>query len=65
MTDAPKQPEIPPKIPYFRMAFHAGLAAIVFFWLNRFALDQPLGLSLLWAAVAALFAAYVAYGQGR
>ena len=51
--------------PLARMCFHAALAAIVFFSLNRFALDQTVQTSLVWGAVAAPFAAYLAYIQSR
>ena len=50
---------------YARMAFHAALAGVVFFALNWFALSQPLDTSLLWGAVAAPFAAYLAWTQRR
>ena len=55
----------PPTLPYGPMLFHAGLAAGAFFSLNRFVLDQPFATSLLWAVVAAPFAAYLAYSQSR
>ena len=59
MADLPA-PSTPP---YARMAFHAVLAAVIFFCVNRFALEQPLDMCLLWAAVAAPFAAGLAYSQ--
>ena len=55
----------PRPIPYLRMTFHAGLAGVVFFALNRFALGQSLDTALMWAAVAAPSAAYLAYSQSR
>ena len=55
----------PPAPPYARIAFHALLAGVVFFALNRFALSQPLDTSLIWGAVAAPFAAYLAYQQSQ
>ena len=55
-------PTTPPP-PYGRMVFHAVLAAAVFFSINRFALEQPIETSLLWAFVAAPFAAILAYSQ--
>jgi hypothetical protein len=45
------------------MAFHAVLAGVFFFVLNRFALDQSTATSLIWALVAAPFASYMAYKQ--
>ena len=54
-----------PPLPTGRMAFHSALAAIVFFSLNRFVLSQTLEQSLIWGAVAAPFAAYVACTQAR
>ena len=47
------------------MAIHATIAAVVFFALNGFVLDQPLETALVWGAVAAPFAAYLAYTQAR
>ncbi len=52
-------------LPLGYMAFHAALAAVAFFALNRFVLAQPLETSLLWGAIAAPFAAYLAYTQSR
>jgi hypothetical protein len=49
--------------PYGRMAFHAVLAGLFFFGLNRFALGQSTETSLIWAAVASPFAAYMAFKQ--
>jgi uncharacterized protein (DUF486 family) len=60
MANAPKDR---PPFPLGPMLFHATLAAVVFFCFNRFALAQPMETSLLWAAVAAPFAAYLAYKQ--
>ena len=54
-----------PPLPIGRMAFHAALAAVVFFALNRFVLSQTLETSLIWGAAAAPFAAYLAYQQAR
>jgi hypothetical protein len=51
--------------PYGLMAFHAVLAGAFFFGLNRFALGQSLDASLVWALVAAPFAAYLAYMQSQ
>ena len=61
MAEAPDNGQMP----YGRMVFHAALAAVVFFALNRFALEQPLETSLVWGAAAAPFAAYLAYMQAR
>ena len=61
MANNPK----PDQTRYGLVAFHAVLAAVVFFALNRFALGQPFDTSLLWGAVAAPFAAYLAYNQSR
>ena len=60
MANDPKPP-----LPYTRMGFHAALAGVVFFSLNRFALSQPLDTSLIWGLVAAPFAAYLAYTQSK
>jgi hypothetical protein len=49
--------------PYLRMAFHAVLAGVFFFGLNRVALEQTTETSLIWALVAAPFAAYTAFRQ--
>ncbi len=62
MADDPKRPD---GMPYVAMAFHAALAAAVFFFLNRFFLSQTLGMSALWGAIAAPFAAFLAYQQAR
>ena len=61
MADEPKQPPLP----LGQMAFHAVLAAVVFFALNRYALAQSFETALLWGVVAAPFAAYLAYTQAR
>ena len=61
MTDDPNERPIP----YLQMAFHAGLAGIFFFCLNRFVLAQPLETALTWGVIAAPFAAYLAYSQSR
>ena len=61
MADDPK----PEPLPYARMAFHAGLAGVVFFVFNRFALGQASDISLVWGLVAAPMAAYLAYAQSR
>jgi hypothetical protein len=64
MADAPKKlPPAPPAFPLIMMLFHATLAAVLFFSFNRFMLAQTLEISLLWAVVAAPFAAYLAYKQ--
>ncbi len=52
-------------LPYGPMALHAAIAAVVFFALNRFMLEQSLETALMWGAVAAPFAAYLAYTQAR
>ena len=65
MASDPKPPTPPTDIPYARMAFHAVLAGVVFYSLNRFALSQPFETSLLWGVIAAPFAAYLAYSQAR
>ena len=59
-----QEPEKPP-LPIVPMAVHATIAAVVFYSLNRFVLGQPLETSLVWGAVSAPFAAYVAYTQAR
>jgi hypothetical protein len=60
MANGPKDQ---PPLPYGPMLFHAALAAVLFFCFNRFVLAQPTEASLLFAAVAAPFAAYLAYKQ--
>jgi len=57
-------PDKPP-LPVVPMALHAIVAAVIFFSFNRFVLNQPLEISLVWGAVAAPFAAYLAYTQAR
>ena len=52
-------------LPLGRMAFHGALAAVVFFTLNRYGLAQTVEQSLMWAVIAAPFAAYIAYTQAR
>ena len=61
MADEPNQQPLP----LGPMAFHAALAGVAFFALNRFALAQTLETSLLWGVIAAPFAAYLAYTQAR
>jgi len=61
MADDPNQRPIP----YLQMAFHAALAGIFFFSLNRFVLAQPLETALTWGVIAAPFAAFLAYSQSR
>ena len=63
MARPPDEPSGKSPPPIGRMAFHAFLAGIFFFALNRFALDQSLETSVLWGVVAAPFAAYMAYSQ--
>jgi hypothetical protein len=67
MPEAPnnKPPSVPPSWPVGLMLFHATLAAVLFFCFNRFGLGQSLEISLLWAVLAAPFAAYLAYNQGK
>jgi uncharacterized membrane protein len=67
MPKAPKDqpPSVPPSWRVGLMLFHATLAAVLFFCFNRFALAQPIETSLLWAVVAAPFAAYLAYQQAK
>jgi ABC-type Fe3+-siderophore transport system permease subunit len=60
MADAPKDR---PPLPLGLMLFHGALAAVLFFCFNRFVLAQPFAASLVFAAVAAPFAAYLAYKQ--
>ena len=60
MANAPKDPA---PLPYGSMIMHAAIAAAAFFALNRFVLSQSLEASLLFGAVAAPFAAYLAYIQ--
>lgn len=55
----------PTGMPYGRMIFHAALAGVVFFCLNRYALSQPFETALTWGIIAAPFAAYLAYSQAR
>ncbi len=60
MADTPKDR---PPLPLGPMVFHGALAAVLFFCFNRFVLTQPVEASLLFAAFAAPFAAYLAYKQ--
>jgi hypothetical protein len=69
MSREPDQPRRsnPPKVPppYAQMALHAVAAGTFFFVLNRFGFSQTTETSLLWAAIAAPFAAYLAYQQAQ
>ena len=60
----PNAPE-PAPLPVARMVFHAALAGAFFFVLNRYGLDQPLVLSVVWGLVAAPGAAYLVWQQAR
>jgi hypothetical protein len=60
MAHAPKDK---PPLPLVPMLFHAALAAGIFFCINRFALAQSFDTALMWAVIAAPFAAYLAYKQ--
>ena len=47
------------------VAIHSTIAAVFFFGINRFALGQTLETSLVWGAIAAPFAGYLAYTQSK